>query len=290
MRLLITLTLAVTVLLLMLPSAGSAARSGGDARSWYLALGDSLSVGFQPNRGETSLGYVDDLWRSMRPEMPGLALRKAGCPGETSASMITGKKSLCRYAGGSQLNAATAFLAANPGEVAFITIDLGANDLINRCFDDDTGLIGKQCTTELLPRLQERLTQIVDALRAAAGPDVPIVAMNYYDPFLGFWGLVPGGKALARANQQSWVLFNEGIETAYRGAGASIANVAKTFQTDDFTLVTVPGRGRIPLNVSVVCRWTWFCSPRYAGDPHPTTTGYDRIARTFERTLAPLLP
>ena len=46
--------------------------------------------------------------------------------------MITGKHSPCHYAAGSQLDAAVAFLEAHPGQVAFITIDIGANDL----FDD----------------------------------------------------------------------------------------------------------------------------------------------------------
>ena len=49
--------------------------------------------------------------------------------------MITGKNSLCHYAAGSQLDAAVAFLEAHPGQVAFITIDIGANDLVERCLD-----------------------------------------------------------------------------------------------------------------------------------------------------------
>ena len=47
--------------------------------------------------------------------------------------------------------------------------------------------------TDLLPDLHTRLAQILDALRAAAGPGVPILGMTYHVPFLGFWGLVPGG-------------------------------------------------------------------------------------------------
>ena len=49
--------------------------------------------------------------------------------------MITGRKSQCHYAAGSQLDAAVAFLQAHPGQVAFITIDIGANDLVARCLD-----------------------------------------------------------------------------------------------------------------------------------------------------------
>ena len=67
--------------------------------------------------------------------------------------MITGVHSPCHYAAGSQLDAAVAFLEAHPGQVAFITIDIGANDLLNRCIDR-TGLIDKACAVDLVPRIQ----------------------------------------------------------------------------------------------------------------------------------------
>ena len=155
----------------------------------------------------------------------------------------------------------------------------------------DTGLIGRACAVDLLPRLQTRLARIVDALSTAAGPGVPIVAMTYYNPFLGFWGLVPGGRALARANQRVWAVLNAALTTAYGDAGVTVADVAATFRIDDFTdTVVVPGRGRIPVNVALTCRWTWFCSAKFFRDPHPNQTGYRKIARTFARELQGLLP
>ena len=265
--------------------------AGGASTVTYLALGDSLSVGFQPGQGRTKQGYVDVLRRSMQNQIPGLGLRNVGCPGETSYSMISGKQSLCHYKAGSQLNAADAFLRSHPGRVAFITVDVGANDLVNRCFDPDAGLIDRDCGAELMPRLQARLTSILDVLRAAAGPVLPIVAMTYYNPFLGFWGLVPGGRAMARANQRVWSDFNAGLTTVYGDAGVTVADVAATFRIDDFTnTVVLPHRGQVPVNVARTCRWTWFCSARFAGDPHARRVGYAKIARTFERELQPLLP
>lgn len=283
---------AAALIVSMVQSGTAVARSGDGTTSYYLALGDSLAVGFQPGSGETSDGYVDVLWRRTRREhIQGLALRNVGCPGETSRSLITGKHSPCRYAAGSQLDAAVAFLTARAGEVAFITIDVGANDLVNRCFDPRSGLISKACAVNLQPRLGNRLVRIVDALREAAGPGVPIIGMTYHNPFLGLWGLVPGGRALAHAAQRAWAVFDEGIATAYEGAGAIVADVAKTFRIDDFEhTVWVPGRGQIPVNVALACRWTWFCSRRFFGDPHANRTGYRRIADTFERELELLLP
>ena len=61
-----------------------AARAGGGATAYYLALGDSLAAGYQPGRPGIHKGYVDDLWRSARQQIPGLGLRDIGCRGETS--------------------------------------------------------------------------------------------------------------------------------------------------------------------------------------------------------------
>ena len=266
-----------------------AARAGGGATAYYLALGDSLAAGYQPGRPGIHKGYVDDLWRSARQQIPGLGLRDVGCRGETTRSMITGVHTACRYATGSQLDAAVAFLEAHPGQVAFITIDIGVNDLLSSCIER-SGLIDKACAVDLVPRIQSRLSQIFDAL-ATAGPGVPIVAMTYYDPFLGFWGLVPGGRLAAHAYQRAWRVFNAGLETAFGDAGVTVADVASTFRIDDFThTVMEPGRGRIPVNVALACRWTWFCSARHAGDPHATSRGYRKIAHTFYRELRALLP
>lgn len=67
--------------------------------------------------------------------------------------------------------------------------------------------------------------------------------------------------------------------------------MARTFQIDNFAeTVVVQGRGRLPVNVALTCRWTWFCSERHLGDPHPNRIGYARIAHTFYRELRAVLP
>ncbi len=278
----VVMTLVISAFQVGIPVAN--ADGGAD---YYLALGDSGAVGFQPN-GVTGKGYVDDLWRNMRRQIPGLKLRNVACVGETSGSLITGKKSECHYAAGSQLDAAVSFLQAHPGQVAFITINIGSNDIFARCIDGN-GILQRACVIEMRPRLRARVTRILGALDDAADPDVPIVGMQYFDPALGFWGLVPGGRALARASLRAFHEMNVGLVAAYEGAGAAVANVAATFRMHDFkdTLV-VPGRGPLPLNVALACKWTWFCS-RFAGDPHPNNTGYRKIARTFQDVVEPLI-
>ena len=60
---------------------------GAQERPYYLALGDSLAVGIQPDASglykPTAQGYADDLHALYRARLPGLQLVKLGCSGET---------------------------------------------------------------------------------------------------------------------------------------------------------------------------------------------------------------
>jgi lysophospholipase L1-like esterase len=107
---------------------------------------------------------------------------KLGCGGESSVSMLYGSQdpdvaASCgspgfyqyHYPDGcTQLAEALQFLEQHRGDVAFVTIDIGANDLL-----------GPSGIGPLLTNLPIILAE----LGAAAGPNVPIVGMNYYDPF-----------------------------------------------------------------------------------------------------------
>lgn len=101
----------------------------------------------------------------------------------------------------------------------------------------------------------------------------------------------PGGVISRGIDQRAFDTLNEGLATTYRHAGVTVADVARTFQIDNFAeTVVVQGRGRLPVNVALTCRWTWFCSERHLGDPHPNRIGYARIAHTFYRELRAVLP
>jgi lysophospholipase L1-like esterase len=264
------------------------AQAGPADDAFYISLGDSLAVGYQPGQGETQKGYVDVLWRTVREALPTLVRQKLGCAGETSASLISGDGSPCTYPEGSQLDAAVAFIGSHAGQVPFITIDIGSNDVVEACFDFDTAQFDQSCVEDLVPELQDRVTQIVDALRAAAGPDVPILGMTYYNPFLGLW-ILPHGHPLARKAQRAWAVFDAGLTEAYADAGAVVVDVAATFKVEEFEDTARLNGKRVPLNVALACRWTWFCSDEAFGDPHANSTGYKKIARTFHDALEPLL-
>ena len=92
MRLRPVATIAATVgLLLDTTSASASSEHFNPPKHYYLALGDSMSVGLQPTgRGSrpTNQGYADDLYEFYRVRMPGLRLAKLGCPEETTTTMI----------------------------------------------------------------------------------------------------------------------------------------------------------------------------------------------------------
>jgi lysophospholipase L1-like esterase len=255
---------------------------------YYVALGDSLAEGFQPN-GDRTHGYADQLYAELRAGDPTLQLENLACGGETSSSMISGveptgslgSRYFCAPPGprreelahGSQLADAVAFLHAHRPFVSLITIDIGGNDIGECVF-----LVDQDCLDAALTDVKQNLGVILSALRDAAGPNVPIVGMNYYDPFLAFW--LFGDPAAAQTTEQMVVQFNDALESVYAPAADPVADVETAFSTTDWTLVS-----GIPLNVLRICQWTWMCDPTFGPDLHGNTAGYGVIAQAFEQAL-----
>lgn len=247
---------------------------------YYLALGDSLSRGIQPTPTgelvETDRGYVDDLFAFYRLRLPGLRVAKLGCSGESTTSMIAGGS--CAYAAGSQLAEAVEFLQTH--RVALVTLSIGGNN-VDGCVGP--GGIDQGCVTDGLNAVAVDLPRIVAALRAAAGPRVPIVAMNYYDPFLALWRLGPAGQLIAHDSLQATTFFNTLLEGVYQQFRVPVANVAKAFRTTDFTLVPAFD---LPVNVLATLVWTWMGAPPPVGpDIHPNAFGYAVIAGAFVKKI-----
>ena len=260
---------------------GVAAQS---AATYYLSLGDSLSTGVQPIGPEawqfrTDEGYADQLVESARRRLPGLQVVKLGFPGESTKTMMDG--SLGEYAHGSQLREAVAFLREHRESVAFVTIDIGFNDVPTR------GLEGVALGMAIV---SQNLPGILGELREAADPATPIVGMTIYDPFLASWMEGPEGQELARVSVFDAVLpVNAHLVEIYRAVGMEVADVEGAFSTTDFeTLVSLEGIGVVPLNVARILEWTWAGAPPPLGpDVHANARGYRAIAGAFERVLFP---
>jgi lysophospholipase L1-like esterase len=268
--------------------------------TYYLALGDSLAVGVQPSlKGDVSTdqGYVDDLYAVAHRLNPELKLEKLGCSGETTTTMING--GICYSAGSGQLAAAVNFLHTH--RVGLITLDIGAND-VDQCFDitSNPPTIDDACVTSNLAAIGNNLVTILIALQGAASRDTRIVAMNYYDPFLAAWKLLPApaGPALACASllattgstpfpctpSVSPLSLNGVLESVYQAYNVPVAEVATAFRTSNFTEVPIV---KLPINVFLTLTLTWMdAPPPFGPNVHPNAAGYAAIAAAFVDKIA----
>ncbi len=233
-------------------------------KKYYLALGDSLAFGYQPDFNFFQ-GYVDDFYENL--EKHGVEhLVNLGCFAESSSTFIHSKCPVWylrkQWYSGSQLENALNFLHNHKGQVSPITLDIGANDLqrdvktsnctVSPNFDADLARLDKDLTTVILPQLKQAL--IVNGKLTG-----DIVLMNYYDPFQN---ICP--------KQVSYIQkFNAHLAHDVEGFGV-ISDVFSAF-----------GGSKTP--DPQICSYTWMCS-RMFHDIHATSKGYSVIASAFEKS------
>ncbi len=272
---------AVATLVILAAPALAAASPAKSPTQYYLALGDSLARGAQPNSSgvtvPTNQGYTNDLFAAEQSHFKGLKLKELGCLGETTVTMMKG--GICTYPGGSQLAAAVAFLHKHSGHIAFVTIDIGAND-IDGCVSGTT--LNLPCLKKGIKQIKQNLPKISAALRKAAGASVPIVGMTYYDPFLAAWFEGSSGQMLAAASQTLAKTVNKDIVKAYATAKIKVANVARAFKT----YTSLSKGSPVPTAVAEICNLTWMCAPSPQGpNIHANAAGYSTIATTFKKLV-----
>jgi lysophospholipase L1-like esterase len=276
------------------PAGAATTRSAPSGSTYYLALGDSLAQGEQPTPAgvdqETDQGYVDDIYSALLSTQPTLLVKKLGCPGETTGTMIKGGICNGPRASGrvlSQLTRAVDFLTKHAAQTSLITIDIGANN-VDDCITG--GTVNTTCVTDGIHTVEKQLPKILAAIRAVA-PSVPIYAMNYYDPFLANYLAGGSGVTLAEESESSAVTFNSDLDSIYGTYNAQVADVQDTpFQTTDFTTTDndmIDGN-TVPDNVYDICAWTYMCVPSPQGpDIHANPTGYQMIADEFLSVIEP---
>ena len=253
---------------------------------YYLALGDSLGAGYQPNavtgKGYLSgRGYADDIAKDLAAG--GTKYVNLACPGETTTSMIKGG---CPWPEpyANQLDAATAFLSSHRGARILVTVDIGAND-VDGCVSG--GTLDIQCGLNGIKQTAQDLPVIMRKLHAAAGHKTEFVGSTYYNPFLAAWLTGPSGQTTAKLSTAFSNLFNAVFQTEYPLLGARVADVASAYSTDDFVdQVPIAPGVTIPLNVARICQWTWMCAPKPVGpNIHANDTGYRVMADAFEAVI-----
>jgi lysophospholipase L1-like esterase len=259
---------------LFTPSAFAATRSTAQATSvgpktFYMALGDSLAFGFQPNLDFTH-GYADYFYQNLKSHGTKYAIN-LGCNGETSTSMINGTcplPALRKYPyTGAQLSAAVTYLHLYAGHISPVTLDIGANDIdqdtnsstcvINTAqFNSDLATLDYNLTHVILPQLVAAMT--IDGRMTG-----DLLMMNYYDPL--------------QNKCPNTVPYVQTLNAHIQADAQGYAQIVDVF--DAFGGASVPNPN--------ICTYTWICSNyTYLLGIHATDTGYGVIANTFEQTAS----
>jgi lysophospholipase L1-like esterase len=275
----------VTLSIVALPGVSDGARA---PHPYYLSLGDSYSIGYQPGVGGTSgfTGYV-----AKRVKMQA---ENFGCGGATTTSMIQSigcgdpaSQDAERYTTITQEQAALSFIAAHPGAVQLITISIGGND-----FD---GCSTAPCVAAAMPTMQSNIESLVSSLSAAltraSDTDAKIIGLTYPDVDLGLYVYPahPPTSANVASAQSSITAFDDLINPTLSQSYLSVvhgsfvnvttARYGRATRGDDTGLgITqhLPRYGKVPVAVGEVCQLTYFCSQ---GNIHASTQGYNFIGK-----------
>lgn len=280
--------------------AGTAARADVASTAsitpatYYVAIGASESVGFQPTPGHphgqrTNRGYANDLAALERHRWPTLRLYALGCPGITVQAALRGGGA-CHYKDGSQVAQAVAFIRDHRRSTVLATVDLGFNDLWP-CLVRDS--VHRRCVDRALHRVAHDLPAVLRRLEAAGSRRLQIVGVLHNDPYLGDYLAGRRGRVFAAASVGAIDALNRTLASAYAKTGVLAADVPAAFGTGDRRLVDLRGHGRVPADVARMCTMSWMCAPPPAGDNiHPNTSGYraiaDALATALEAVRTPL--
>ena len=126
------------------------------------------------------------------------------------------------------------------------------------------------------------VVRLARALRAAAGPQVPLIGLTYPDVVLGTYVYpsqppTPAHISLAKDSVLGFkFLLNPALSRAYALGHGVLVDVTKATgaYTPLTSTTTIAPYGSVPVAVAKVCTLTWSCQ---VGDIHATTQGYDFI-------------
>ena len=167
---------------------GAVAGTTAEGATYYVALGDSLAAG--EGVSDQREGYVSRV-HGVLAGGGSLGLRNFGVSGETSGSLIRD----------GQLDAALEFMRDN--DVDYVTVDIGANDLLGHIFsaDCEDSIEAPACVARkeaALAAYRANLDRILEEVTDASG-DAVVVFLGTYNPFSFGFGAGVGREAQSDA-------------------------------------------------------------------------------------------
>ncbi len=278
----VAMVMTAVSLVLVAPAAWASSSTSHrpDNRSdrYLLALGDSISFGFQgpkltdpPNPALFNTGYVDVLAARDRS----LDVHNYSCPGETTTTFISGG---CpwRQSGfalhedyqGSQLAAAQAFLRAHRTNTGTITLAIWGNDILalRIACGGDLACVSEQAPVEIAA-FAGRLGTMLRALRSAApSADIAVLTATHAFP-------PPAPE----------------IDALYNALNTALANTAAKSRAEIADTRAVFNPPSDDARVAAICNYTVACTTNGA-DAHPSDAGYVVIADAYAAVSQRLRP
>ncbi|HEY3992107.1 MAG TPA: GDSL-type esterase/lipase family protein [Ktedonobacteraceae bacterium] len=240
-------------------------------KAYYMALGDSLAYGFQPNL-DWADGYANVFFSDLEQHGTQHSINLA-CTDESTTTLIKGgcpfallRKSLYTS---SQLQAAVSYLHAHAGQVSPVTLDIGANDLIpdlnttncsvNAKWESDLATVDNSLKNIILP-------QLVAAMTVNGQMTGDLLLLNYYDPY-----------QVTCPNTVPYIhTLNQHLAAAAVASSATLVDISSAFTGSVVSTSTTP--------VSTICTYTWMCSS--FKNIHPNKLGYGLMAGVIEHTVS----
>ncbi|WP_099037018.1 SGNH/GDSL hydrolase family protein [Mycobacterium neglectum] len=265
------------------------------ADSYYVSIGDSYAAGYRPSfmgPGATSRdGFAYRVEEKLRSGSEDVRLVNFACSGTTAYGMAFDKGCAddARAPGGPeytdtpQAAAAVDFISEHRDRIKLVTLGIGANDLL-RCANEADPAQRQTCAEAEVPRVRLSLDSVLERIRAAVGPNVPIVGVSYINVYLAD-ALKPDGSAKADA---ATILFqnylNPTLAQTYSKYGAKFVDTTALaggyLPSTDKTYLE--GHGTVPASIGRVCSLTYYCTDN---DPHPNRAGHDLIAGEVEKAV-----
>ena len=288
-----------SMLTLVVGVATPMSAQASSSKTYYVSLGDSYSVGYQPNTSKPQTGHASNGYTVPVSKAVKMTLVNFGCSGATTTSILDTigcPAVLPNTAGGqkyptqTQIAAADAFISGHKGHIGLITVSISGND-VTACVKQATPI---PCVAAATASITENVATLATDLRAAAGPNVPLVGLTYPDVVLGTYVYPqnPGtiaAKALAGLSVTAFKsLINPALSVAYGNAQGVLVDVTKgegSYVSLDKTVKTKT-YGTIPVAVGSICTLTWYC--KY-GNIHQKTPGYSLEAVLIVKQYASMM-
>jgi len=270
MRVIFAIALALSVVI-----SGQPGLAATTSPVVYLALGDSLAAGFGASSIEHT-AYVPRFFQYLRGTAHGGVdtLLNLGIGGDTSYWFLTGTP----WGAGPQLQQALAAISDPTTDTGVVTLDIGANDLLNTLFRDPACLdiASVACRAAMaatLAAFAANLQTILGALNAALAAD-PGAEQIFLMTYPNIWGgtgdpLEPVADALLLGTDLAIDCAANAGDATKVGLNDLVACVGMAFGA-----VIVDGYGAIGDGALYLTHID-------EGDIHPTDAGYAALAKAF---------